>query len=165
MEHPRRDSGRCAGVQGAHAARAEEHSGDSSSLQAAPAFNTTYDEIYAQPGLLNEAGVKFAFSTGAGANSRHVPLHAALAVAYGLPEDAAIKALTIWPAEIFGAEKDIGSIAQGKLANLFISSGDPLDLRSQITMVFIKGREAPDDDQHHRLYLKYKARPLTKITP
>ena len=39
-----------------------------------------------------------------------------------------IKALTIWPAEIFGADKDIGSIAQGKLANLFIATGDPLDL-------------------------------------
>ena len=136
-----------------------------SSIESSPDFNTTYDEVYAQPGLLNEAGVKFAFSTGNGSNARHVPFHAQLAVAYGLPEDAAIKALTIWPAEIFGAEKDIGSIAQGKLANLFITTGDPLDLRSQITEIFIKGREVPDDDRQHRLYEKYKARPLTKITP
>jgi imidazolonepropionase-like amidohydrolase len=107
------------------------------SIESSPDFNTTYDEVYAQPGLLNEAGVKFAFSTGNGSNARHVPFHAQLAVAYGLPEDAAIKALTIWPAEIFGADKDIGSIAQGKLANLFISTGDPLDLRSQITEIFI----------------------------
>jgi imidazolonepropionase-like amidohydrolase len=136
------------------------------SIESSPDFNTTYDEIYAQPGLLNEAGVKFAFSTGNGSNARHVPFHAQLAVAYGLPEDAAIKALTIWPAEIFGAEKDIGSIAQGKLANLFISTGDPLDLRSQITEIFIKGREVPDDDRQHRLYDKYKDRPLPpKITP
>lgn len=136
-----------------------------SSIEASPDFNTTYDEVYAQPGLLNEAGVKFAFSTGNGSNARHVPFHAQLAVAYGLPEDAAIKALTIWPAEIFGADKDIGSIAQGKLANLFISTGDPLDLRTQITSIFIKGREVPDDDRQHRLYDKYKARPQTKITP
>ncbi|HEY9227608.1 MAG TPA: hypothetical protein VIP11_13215, partial [Gemmatimonadaceae bacterium] len=59
----------------------------------------------------------------------------------------------------------IGSIAQGKIANLFVSTGDPLDFRSQITDVVIKGRLVPDDDRHHRLYEKYKARPLTTTTP
>jgi imidazolonepropionase-like amidohydrolase len=135
------------------------------SIQSAPGDDLPYDEIFAQPGLLNEAGVKFAFSTGGGANARHVSLHAALAVAYGLAPDAALKALTIWPAEIFGAEKDIGSIAQGKLANFFITTGDPLDLRTQVVDVFIKGRQVPDDDRHNRLYLKYKARPLPVVTP
>ena len=124
-----------------------------------------YDEIYAQPGLLYEAGVKFAFSTGGGANARHVPLSAALAVAYGLPKDAALKALTIWPAEIFGAEKDIGTVEPGKLANFVLTSGDPMDMRSQIIDVFIKGRMAPEDDSHHRMYAKYKARPLPIKVP
>jgi hypothetical protein len=136
-----------------------------SSIQSAPGNNQPYDEVYAQPGLLAEAGVKFAFSTGSGSNARHVPFHAALAVAYGLAPDAALKALTIWPAEIFGADKEIGSIAQGKLANLFIATGDPLDLRAQITDVLIKGRLVPDDDRHNRLYLKYKSRPLPTVTP
>jgi imidazolonepropionase-like amidohydrolase len=135
------------------------------SIESAPGDPEPYDEVYAQPGLLYEAGVKFAFSTGNGSNARHVPLHAQLAVAYGLPEEGAMKALTIWPAEIFGAQNQIGSVAQGKLANFFITNGDPLDLRTQVTQVFIKGREVPDDDRHHRLYLKYKARPVTKITP
>jgi imidazolonepropionase-like amidohydrolase len=131
-----------------------------SGIQAAPGDNQPYDEIYAQPGLLYEAGVKFAFSTGNGSNARHVPFHAALAVAYGLPSEGAFKALTIWPAEMFGADKQIGSIAQGKLANFFITTGDPLDLRTQVVDVFIKGRQVPDDDRHNRLYIKYKARPL-----
>jgi hypothetical protein len=135
------------------------------SIEAAPGDPEPYDEVYAQPGLLYEAGVKFAFSTGNGSNARHVPLHAQLAVAYGLPEEGAMKALTIWPAEIFGADKQIGSVAQGKLANFYITNGDPLDLRTQVSLVFIKGRQVPDDDRHHRLYLKYKARPVTKITP
>jgi imidazolonepropionase-like amidohydrolase len=130
-----------------------------SSIQSTPGNNAPYDEIYAQPGVLHEAGVKFAFSTGGGAGARHVPLHAALAVAYGLPLDAALKALTIWPAEIFGAADQIGSVATGKMANLMITSGDPLDLRTQITEVFVKGRLVPDDDRHSRLYLKYNARP------
>ena len=135
------------------------------SIESAPGDNVPYDAIYAQPGLLYEAGVKFAFSTGQGSNARHVAFHAALAVAYGLPAEGALKALTIWPAEILGADKQIGSIAQGKLANLFITTGDPLDLRTQVASVFIKGREVPDDDRHHRLYLKYKSRPLPVIVP
>lgn len=135
------------------------------SIQSAPGDSVPYDVIYAQPGLLYDAGVKFAFSTGNGSNARHVAFHASLAVAYGLPSDGALKALTIWPAEIFGADKEIGSIATGKLANFFITTGDPLDLRTQVTEVFIKGREVPDDDRHNRLYLKYKARPKTIIVP
>ena len=130
------------------------------SIEAAPGDSVPYDEIYAAPGLLYDAGVKFAFSTGGGANARHVAFHAALAVAYGLPADGALKALTIWPAEILGADKEIGSITKGKLANLFITTGDPLDLRTQVVDVFIKGRLLADDDRHSRLYAKYKSRPL-----
>ncbi|MCX5767105.1 MAG: amidohydrolase family protein [Gemmatimonadetes bacterium] len=130
------------------------------SLESAPGDDVPYDEIYAQPGLLYEAGVKFAFSTGAGSNARHVAFHAALAMAYGLPSDGALKALTIWPAEIFGVEKEIGSIEKGKLANFFITTGDPMDLRTQVVEVFIKGRMLADDDRHSRLYAKYKSRPL-----
>ena len=135
------------------------------SIESAPGDSVPYDAIYAQPGLLYDAGVKFAFSTGNGSNARHVAFHAALAVAYGLPADGALKALTIWPAEMFGADKEIGTIATGKLANLFITTGDPLDLRTQVVEVFIKGRQVPDDDRHNRLYLKYKARPKIIIVP
>jgi imidazolonepropionase-like amidohydrolase len=130
------------------------------SIESAPGDSVPYDEIYAQPGLLYDAGVKFAFSTGQGSNSRHVAFHAALAEAYGLNPEGALKALTIWPAEIFGADKDIGSVEKGKLANLFITTGDPLDLRTQVSYVFIKGRDMPFDDRQTRLYLKYKGRPV-----
>jgi imidazolonepropionase-like amidohydrolase len=134
-----------------------------SSIESVPADDVPYDQIYAQPGLLYDAGVKFAFSTGGGSNARHVMFHAALAVAYGLKPEGALQALTIWPAEIFGADKEIGSIAPGKLANFFITTGDPMDLRTQVTDVFIKGRLVPDDDRHNRLWLKYKSRPLPVV--
>lgn len=130
------------------------------SIESTPGNNVPYDAIYAQPGLLYDAGVKFAFSTGGGSNARHVAFHAALATAYGLSAEGALKALTIWPAEILGADKEIGSITPGKLANFFITTGDPMDLRTQVTEVFIKGRLVPDDDRHNRLYIKYKARPM-----
>jgi imidazolonepropionase-like amidohydrolase len=129
------------------------------SIQSTPPADAPYDALYAQPGVLHEAGVKFAFSTGGGANARHVPYHAALAVAYGLPADAAMKALTVWPAEIFGAASSIGTIEPGKMANLFVTSGDPLDVRSVVSDVFVHGRRVPMDDRHNRLYQKYNARP------
>jgi imidazolonepropionase-like amidohydrolase len=130
-----------------------------SSLQSTPPADMPYDMLYAQPGVLHRAGVKFAFSTGGASNARHVPYHAALAVAYGLPADAAIQALTLWPAEIFGVADALGSIETGKLANLFITTGDPLDIRSQVEEVFIQGRRMPADDRHTRFYEKYNARP------
>jgi imidazolonepropionase-like amidohydrolase len=132
-----------------------------SSIQSTPGQDEPYDAVYAQPGVLHRAGVKFAFSTGGASNARHVPFHAALATAYGLPADAAMLALTQWPAEIFGID-DLGSIAPGKIANVFIADGDPLDIRTTVEEVFIKGRHVPLDDRHTRLYEKWNARPVKK---
>ena len=129
------------------------------SVQSTPAADAPYDAIYAQPAVLHEAGVKFAFSTGSASSARHVPFHASLAVAYGLPKDVALRALTVWPAEIFGAASQIGTIETGKMANVFLSTGDPLDVRSQVVEVFIKGRRVPMDDRHTELYQKYNSRP------
>jgi imidazolonepropionase-like amidohydrolase len=129
------------------------------SLRSQPANDAPYDAIFAQPGVLHRAGVKFAFSTGDGANSRHLPYHASLAVAYGLPADAAIQAMTSWPAQIWGVSDRIGSIEVGKSADLFIASGDALDIRTNVSEVFIQGRLMPKDDRHTRLYEKYNARP------
>jgi imidazolonepropionase-like amidohydrolase len=70
-----------------------------------------------------------------------------------------MQALTIWPAQMFGAADQIGSIEAGKVATLFVTSGDPLDIRSQVSDVFIKGRRVSMDDRHTRLYEKYNARP------
>jgi imidazolonepropionase-like amidohydrolase len=129
------------------------------SIKSNPASDAPYDAVFAQPGVLHEAGVKLAFSTGGASNARHVPYHAALAVAYGLPKDAAMRALTVWPAEIFGAGDRIGTVTAGKMANLFLASGDPLDIRTTVDEVFIKGRRVPMDDRHTKLYEKYNARP------
>jgi imidazolonepropionase-like amidohydrolase len=133
-----------------------------SSIQSTPPNDAPYDAIYAQPGVLVRAGVKIAFSTGGASNARHVPYHAALAVAYDLPADAALKGLTLWPAQIFGADKDLGSVEVGKLGNVFIADGDPLDVRTHVLEVFIKGRRVPIDDRHTELYQKYNARPIRK---
>jgi imidazolonepropionase-like amidohydrolase len=132
------------------------------STESTPAADAPYDAIYAQPGVLVRAGVKIAFSTGDVSSARHVPYSAALAVAYDLPADAALKSLTLWPAQIFGIDSQLGSIETGKLANLFIADGDPLDVRTHMLDVFIAGHRMQHDDRHFELYEKWNARPVKK---
>jgi imidazolonepropionase-like amidohydrolase len=124
-----------------------------------PQGEDAYDAIYANPGVLARAGVKIAFQTSDAANSRNVAYNAALAVAYGLEADAALKAVTIWPAEIWGVADRYGSIEVGKVANLMVTTGDPLDVRSVPQHVFIRGRPVALTDRHTRLYEQFKARP------
>ncbi|MEO2159014.1 MAG: amidohydrolase family protein [bacterium] len=131
-----------------------------SSLMQNPEEGLPYDAVYAQPGILVEAGVKIAFATGSQTIARHLPYHAALASAYGLSPEDAWKALTVWPAEIWRVDDLVGTLEEGKMANLFITDGDPLDIRSSIQEIFIKGRRVPIDDRHTRLYEKHNARPI-----
>jgi imidazolonepropionase-like amidohydrolase len=81
-----------------------------------------------------------------------------MSVAWGLDREAAIKALTIDAAEILGVANRIGSLEPGKDANLFISTGDPLEIRSQVTHVVIGGKDVGTDSKHEALYRKYIAR-------
>jgi len=118
-----------------------------------------YDSSYTKAKALYEAGVKFAFSTGEAANSRNLPYHAAMAVAFGLPRDEALRALTINPAEIFGVADRIGSIEVGKIANLVVWDGDPLEIRSEVRYLFINGKLVPLTTKHTELYEKYRNRP------
>ncbi len=118
-----------------------------------------YDSAFANAGLLSKAGVKICFETNDSAYSRNLPYHAGMAAAFGLPKDEALKAVTIYPAEILGISDRVGSIEQGKIANLIVTDGDPLEIRTQIKHVFINGRDIPLTSRHTELYEKYKARP------
>ncbi len=118
-----------------------------------------YDAAFTNAGLLSKAGVKIAFETNDSAYSRNLPYHAGMAAAFGLPKEEALKAVTIYPAEIFGIADRVGSIEQGKIANLIVTDGDPLEIRTQIKHVFINGRDIPLTSRHTELYEKYKARP------
>jgi imidazolonepropionase-like amidohydrolase len=128
-------------------------------LTSAPGAEDPYDMTYANPGVLARAGVKIAFQTSDAANSRNLPYNAALAVAYGLDADAALRALTINPAEIFGVGDRYGSLAPGKVANVVVTTGDPMDVRSVVRHLFIRGQPVPLDDRHTKLYEQFWARP------
>ena len=124
-----------------------------------PGDGDPYDAVYALPGVLARAGVTIAFQTASASDARNVAYNAALATAYGLDPDEALRALTINPARIFGVADRYGSLEAGKVANLIVTNGDPLDPRTQIRHVFIRGRPIPQDDRHNRLYQQYRARP------
>ncbi|MEK6303400.1 MAG: amidohydrolase family protein [Acidobacteriota bacterium] len=118
-----------------------------------------YDAAYANAGLLSKAGVKIAFQTLESAEARDLPYHAGMAAAFGLPKEEALKAVTIYAAEILGVADRIGSIEQGKIANLIVTDGDPLEIRTQVKHLFINGRAIPLTSRHTELYEKFKARP------
>jgi len=114
---------------------------------------------YSAAGDLVKAGVKIAFATGDADNARQLPYQAAQSVAWGLPRDEALKALTIDAAEILGVADRVGSIEPGKIANLVICKGDPLEVRTTFTHVLIAGRDVGLDTKQLALYERYSKRP------
>jgi imidazolonepropionase-like amidohydrolase len=118
-----------------------------------------YDKAFTLPAELYKAGVKFAFATFSVRESRNLPYQAATGVAFGLPYREALKAVTLNPAEIWGVADQIGSLDKGKWADLMVTDGDPLETRTQVKQLFIKGKAADLENKQRRLYEKYMARP------
>ncbi len=111
---------------------------------------------YRNAALLHEAGVKIAFGTGSAADVRKLPYHAAHSVAFGLPADEGLRAVTINTAEILGMDDLIGSLEPGKRADILITDGDPLQALTWIDRMFIGGVEVdPRDNKHDRLYREF----------
>ena len=117
-----------------------------------------YDQKPSLPGQLYKAGVKIAFASFDVQFARNLPYQAATAVPYGLPYEEALKAVTINPAEIFGVADKIGSIEKGKWADMILTDGDPLETKTQIKHMFIKGHEVDLTSKHTKLYDKYMGR-------
>jgi imidazolonepropionase-like amidohydrolase len=129
------------------------------SILSSPGRDDPFDALYAQPRVLARAGVKFAFSTDGASDVRDLPYHAQMAVAHGLAADTALMALSRWPAEILGIGSEVGTIEPGKVANLFVASGSPLDVRTTVEQVFIRGLPMDGSTRHTRLYQEFRGRP------
>lgn len=120
-----------------------------------------YDAAFTIANQLNEAGVQFCI-TGSGrfggSNVRNLPYHAAMAAAFGLPPDVALKSITSYPAEILGVADRVGSLEVGKDATLFVCDGDPLETATQVEAAYIQGRRVDLNDRHKSLWKKYRAK-------
>jgi len=117
-----------------------------------------YDRPYANAGLMAKAGVLVALRTNDSENVRNLPYNAGFAAAYGMGKEAALRAVTINPAQIFGVADSMGSLETGKDATLFVSTGDPFETKTDFVHLFINGWKIPMDSRHIRLYNEFLER-------
>jgi hypothetical protein len=116
-----------------------------------------YDEPFTLPGKLHDAGVRFCIASGEGAaHERRLNHNAATAAAYGLPKDEALKAVTLYAAQLTGLGDTFGSLENGKSATLIVATGDPLEITTDVLAAYIDGRRIELDNRHKALYHKYR---------
>lgn len=124
-----------------------------------PREDDPYDLLFTSAKTLHDNGIKFSFQTGDAHNARNLPYNAAACAAFGLPKEEALKAITIYPAQIFGVADKLGSLEVGKTANVIVTDGDPLEIRTNVKRVFIGGEDIVMDSRHTLLYDKFRQRP------
>jgi len=118
-----------------------------------------YDVLYESAAKLQQAGVRFCISSGdPGAEARNLPMYAGMASAYGLSKADALKAVTLYPAQIMNVADRLGSIEVGKMANLVVTDGDLLEIRTHIHYLFIDGRKVQLTSRHTELNDAFKDR-------
>lgn len=124
-----------------------------------PRRDDDYDSAWSSAAKLQQAGVKFCIASngrGAETNERNVGYEAGLAAGYGLPKEEALKAVTLYPAQILGVADKLGSLEKGKAATLIVTNGDPLDFPTQVETAFIDGRKIDLSNRQTRLRDKYR---------
>jgi len=118
-----------------------------------------YDRLLTQPEELRAAGVKIAFASFDNSFARRLGQQAGNAVAHGLPYEEGLKAVTLYPAQMFGLDGQLGTLEAGKIADLIVTNGDPLDVTTDVRYLFIKGQLTSTDNKQKDLYEKYRSRP------
>lgn len=124
-----------------------------------PRRDDDYDSAWSSAAKLQQAGVRFCIASngrGAETNERNIGYEAGLAAGYGLPKEEALKAVTIYPAQILGVADRLGSLEKGKSATLIVTNGDPLDFPTQVETAFIDGRKIDLSNRQTRLRDKYR---------
>lgn len=117
-----------------------------------------YDLAYRLPAVLHEAGIRFCISSAGrfgASNVRNLAANAGMAAAFGLPREEALKAITLYPAQILGVADRVGSIVVGKDATLIVTDGDPLETTTHVHAAYIQGRAVDLNDRHKTLSEKY----------
>ncbi|HEV7427674.1 MAG TPA: amidohydrolase family protein [Thermoanaerobaculia bacterium] len=128
-------------------------------LSLPPREDDPYDLVFSNAKTLNDAGIPFAIQSQDAHNARNLPYNAAACAAFGLPKDVALRSVTLAPAQIFGVADKVGSLETGKLANIIVTDGDPLEIVTHVRHLFIGGEEITLETNQTLLYEKFKARP------
>jgi imidazolonepropionase-like amidohydrolase len=128
-------------------------------LSLPPREDDPYDLVFSNAKTLNDAGIPFAIQSQDAHNARNLPYNAAACAAFGLPKDVALRSITLAPAQIFGVADKVGSLETGKLANIIVTDGDPLEIVTHVKHLFIGGEEITLDTNQTLLYEKFKSRP------
>jgi len=128
-------------------------------MRLSPDEDDPYDKFFTLPSDLQKAGIRFAIASFGLEFVRRLPQQAGNAVAYGLSYDDGLKAITLYPAQILGLDKDLGTLEKGKIANIMITNGDPLELCTEVKYLYINGKPTSTDNKHKSLYEKYSKRP------
>ena len=124
-----------------------------------PREDDAYDSLYENPAKLQQAGVRFCISTGdAGPEVRNLAQYAGMAAAFGLSKADAVKSVTLYPAQILNVADRLGSIEVGKMANLVVTDGDLLEVRTHIKYLLIDGRPVVLTSRHTELNDAFKNR-------
>jgi imidazolonepropionase-like amidohydrolase len=124
-----------------------------------PGVSDAFDLNFSAPGRMAAAGLKFSISTGSdGSSVRDLPYHAGMAAAFGLPKDAALRAVTLAPAQLLGVSDRLGSLEVGKIANVVVTDGDLLEARTTTKYLFIDGRQVPVTSKHEQLFDMFRSR-------
>lgn len=117
-----------------------------------------YDASFANAAVLRRAGALVAIQAADSDNTRNLPFHAAMAAAFGLPEEEAVRAVTLYPAQILGIDDRVGSLEPGKIADVIVTEGHLLEITSGVDYVFIGGRQVELKNRQTELYAKYQRR-------
>jgi imidazolonepropionase-like amidohydrolase len=126
-----------------------------------------YDAPFTLPARLHAAKVRFCISGNEDhyGNVRNLPYHAATAAAYGLPAEEALRAITLYPAQLLGVGDRTGSLAVGKDATLLVTDGDILEITTRVERAYIQGREVDLRDKQKLLWEKYQERLRRRAAP
>ncbi len=117
-----------------------------------------YDSAYANPAVLHRSGVEVALMSDDSQNTRNLAHHAAMAAAFGLPREEALRAVTLYPARVLGIADRLGSLEVGKIADVLVTDGDLLEITSRVEYLFIDGRQVDLANRQTRLRDRYQAR-------
>jgi imidazolonepropionase-like amidohydrolase len=126
-------------------------------MMEAPRTGKRFDHVFRLPGRLAALGISVSIATfdAMPGGVRNLPYAAGLAVSFGLSHEDALKAITLAPAQAFGVEGELGSLEIGKIGNVVIADGDPLEVTTQVTQVFVRGEALPMTSRQTRLRDRY----------